>query len=144
MSPTDTTILRLTGIGVPPYSARGLQQTLEPIDMQAHLRRTINGRLRDLSAHQFRKYKSTISGTDQTPPSVDGVWNGREVVVDCISELAFEEYGVAEREIVEGSEYTEAGFTFYRPRLTMIVVRFTTQRDEYQHTVAWQMDLEER
>ena len=144
MSDTDTTVLRLTGIGVPPYSARGLQQTLEPIDMQVNVRRTINGRLRDLSVPQFQKYKSTISGTDQTPPAIDGVWNGKIVIVDCIAQLSFEEYGQAQREVVEGSEYTEAGFTFYRPRLTMMVLRLTTQRDEYQHTVAWQMDLEER
>lgn len=144
MSTTDTTVLRLTGLGVPPYSARGLTQTLEPIDMQVNVRRTINGRLRDLSAPQLQKYKSTISGNDQTPPVCDGVWNGREVIVDCISELCLEEYGSLQRTAVEDSIRTEAGFTFYRPRLTMLVVRLTVQLDEYQRQVGWQMDLEER
>jgi hypothetical protein len=141
---TESTLLRLTGIGVPPYSARGLQQTLEPIDAAANLRRTVNGKLRDLSLPRFQKYKSTISGNDQTPPACDGVWAGHLVTVDCIQELCFEEYGLAQREVVEDSERTEAGFTFYRPRLIMMVMSFTTSKDEYQGQVPWRMDLEER
>jgi len=38
---------------VPPYSARGLTQTLTPIAAAANMRRTINGELLDLSAGQF-------------------------------------------------------------------------------------------
>ncbi len=141
---TSNTLLRLTGIGIPPYSARGLTQSLEPIDAQANTRRTINGELIDLSVDQFKKYKSSITGNDQTVPSCDGVWNGKTVVVDCIQELCYEEYGAPQRIVVEGSDHTEEGFTFYRPRLTMMVVRLTTQVDEWQRVVGWQMDLEEK
>ena len=85
---SENTLLVLSGIGVPDYSARGLTQTLEPIDGSASLRRTINGALKDLSFAQFRKYKSTISCQDQEPPAVDGVWPGHVVTVDCVAELS--------------------------------------------------------
>ena len=48
-------MLTLSGVGVPPYSARGLTQSLEPIDGAAQLRRTVNGALADLSYEPFRK-----------------------------------------------------------------------------------------
>ncbi len=138
------TALSLLGLGVPPYSARGLTQTLEPIDQAANVQRTINGELIDLSRVEFRKYKSTISGTDQRPPSCDGVWPGRQVVVDCIEELAYPEGATPQRMVVDGSSYSEAGFTFYRPRLTMVVTDFKLSLDEYGAQIAWSMDLEEK
>jgi hypothetical protein len=58
---SDDTLLVLTGIGIPDYSARGLTQTLEPIEAALSQRRTVNGGLKDLSFAQFRKYKSSIS-----------------------------------------------------------------------------------
>jgi len=139
----DPTILRLAGIGVPPYSARGLQQTLQPIDEAANIVRTINAALVDLSAPQFQKYKSTITGSDQKPPAVDGVWPGKVIIVDCIPELCTDEYGTPSRIVVEGSDHEEAGFLFYRPRLTMMVLGFTMTTDEYGAQVSWTMDLEE-
>ena len=63
-------VLTLSGIGVPPYSARGASQTLEPIASSQQLRRTINGELIDISRAEFRKYRSTISCVDQQPPAV--------------------------------------------------------------------------
>jgi len=140
----DESVLSLLGLGVPPYSARGLSQTLEPLDQAASLARTINGELIDLSRPEFRKYKSTISGTDQRPPSSDGLWPGREVVVDCIAELAYPDGGAPQRLVVEGSSFSEDGFTYYRPRLTMVVTGFQLSRDEYGAQVAWSMSLEEK
>jgi hypothetical protein len=137
------TLLALSGIGVPPYSARGLSQSLEPIDIAANLQRSINGALIDLSSPSFRKYKSTITGNDQRPPSCDGVWPGRQVVVDCIAELAFADGGAAQRPIVAGSDYSEAGFTYYRPQLTMVVTGFQLTTDEWGAAVGWTLTLEE-
>ena len=108
------------------------------------MQRTINGELIDLSSAAFRKYKSTISGTDQRPPSCDGLWPGRQIVVDCIEELAYPDGGTPQRPEVEGSSSSEAGFTFYRPRLTMVVTDFKLSRDEYGAQIAWSMDLEEK
>lgn len=140
----DETVLSLLGLGVPPYSARGLTQTLEPIDQAANVQRTINGELIDLSSAAFRKFKSTISGTDQRPPSCDGLWPGRQIVVDCIEDLAYPEGGTPQRPVVEGSSFAEAGFTYYRPRLTMVVTDFQLSRDEYGAQVGWSMSLEEK
>jgi hypothetical protein len=140
---TDLTLLNLWGIGVVPYSARGLTQTLEPIDAAGFLRRSINGKLVDLSVAQFQKYKSTITGSDQKPPACSGVWPGKQVTVDCISELVYPEYGTPERAVVAGSEYEEAGFVFYRPQLIMRVIGLQVQTDEWQAQVGWTMNLEE-
>lgn len=137
------TVLELWGNGVPPYSARGLHQTLEPIDAASNAQRTINGELIDLSFSQFRKYKSTITGSDQQPPAVDGRWPGTIIVVDCVTELAVPEYSMPDRDIVPGSLRSESGFLFYRPRLTMMILGFSVDRDEYGAQVAWTLNLEE-
>ena len=137
------TLLVLSGIGVPNYSARGLTQTLEPIEASANVRRTINGALKDLSFAQFRKYKSTISCQDQEPPAVDGVWPGHVVTVDSVAELSYPTGGAPARTIVPGSSRTDGAFVFYRPQLEMLVTRFSVNRDEYGAAVQWQMDLEE-
>lgn len=140
----DLTLLTLSGVGVPPYSARGLQQTLEPIAAaQGRMRRNINGGMVDLGGGQFQKYASTITCTDQNPPAVDGVWEGQVVTVDCVRELACKEGGTPQRTVVPGSERTEGGFTFYRPRLTMVVLTFNLLFDEYPAATGWTMGLEE-
>jgi hypothetical protein len=138
------TLLVLTGMGVPPYSARGLSQTLEPIAASGDVRRTVNGTLRDLSMAQFRKYRSTITCQDQTAPAIDGVWPGKLLTVDCVAELSFPIGGAAERPVVPGSQRDEAGFTFYRPRLAMLVTGYSESIDEYGAAVGWQLALEEQ
>ncbi|KLK91426.1 hypothetical protein AA309_20240 [Microvirga vignae] len=139
----NETVLSLSGMGVAPYSARGLTQTLTPIGQATSVRRTINGGLVDLSLAAFRKYRSTISGGDQRAPSVDGVWPGQIVTVDCISELAYPVGGTPQRTVVAGSSHEDGGFVYYRPRLQMMVVGFTATQDEWGATVKWQLELEE-
>lgn len=140
----DNTLLVLSGAGVPPYSARGLQQTLQPIAAATQMRRTVNGALVDISAAQFRKYSSSITCSDQQAPALEGIWPGEELVVDCVAELAYPIMtGSPDREVVPGSSRDEDGFTFYRPRLTMLVVGFTEAKDEYGAVTSWQLDLEE-
>lgn len=142
---TDSTLLVLTGIGVTPYSARGLTQTLEVIQQAAQLRRTVDGTLVSVSQPQFQKYRSTISCTDQEAPALDGVWPGLLVTVDCVAELAYPAGSSAgpSRDAVPGSTRTEGDFDFYRPRLDMMVVGFTEQTDEYGASVGWTLELEE-
>lgn len=139
----DNTILSFSGMGIPPYSARGLTQSLEPIGEASQLRRTINGSLKDLSVSQFRKYKSVISGDDQQPPAFAQRWPGNTIIVDCIAELAYETDSaeVPEREIV--SSRTEGDFTFYRPRITFRIVSFSMDADEWEAGVKWKLELEE-
>src|SRR5262249_4440131 len=122
---SDDTLLVLTGIGIPDYSARGLTQTLEPIEASASLRRTVNGALKDLSLAQFAKYKSTILCQDKERPAIDGVWPGHVVTVDCVAELSYPIAQSPSRPLVSGSARTEGAFTFYRPQLQMLVTGFS-------------------
>lgn len=144
-----STLLSFSGIGVPPFSARGLTQILAPIDIASSMRRTINGSLKDLSVSQFHKYKSTIATgqyTDQQPPAVSGAWPGKVIAVNCIAELCYESDGsdiIPERAAVPGSIRTDGDFTFYRPILTMRVVSYAYTTDEWNGEVSWTMDLEE-
>lgn len=137
------TLLELFGIGVPPYSARGLTETLAPIEQSSHLERAIDGSLLNLSYAPFHKYKLTISCSDQQPPAVDGVWAGTLVTVHPVTELGFAEYAGPQREAVPDSLRYEAGFWFYRPILQMMVTSFSLTKDEYGAVVGWQMELEE-
>ena len=137
-------ILTLSGIGVPSYSARGASQTLEPIQASQQLRRTVNGELIDISRPEFRKYRSRVSCADQQPPAVDGVWPGQVVTVGCISELSYLTAGGSPARMpVSGSSRTEGAYTFYRPSLTMRVVSFSQDTDEYGAQVSWSLELEE-
>ena len=139
-----TSVLSLSGFGVPPYSARGASQTLEPIGQAQQLRRTINASLIDISRPEFRKYRSTISCSDQQPPAMGGVWPGQIVTVDCIAELSYKTSGGSPaRTVVSGSSRTEGDFTFYRPSLSMRVVNFSQDTDEYGAVVSWTLELEE-
>lgn len=143
MADSDDTLLVLTGIGIPAYSARGINQTLEHISSAGFLARTINGALRNFSSEQFQKYQSSISCTDQTAPANEGIWPGQLVTVECVAELCYPVGGSPSRGFVSGSERTDGDFIFYRPILDMMVLSLTTQTDEWGATVQWQMNLEE-
>jgi hypothetical protein len=109
-----------------------------------NLRRTINGTLIDLAPPQFRKYASEITGNDQTSPALSGVWPGRQVVVDCVSELSYATTGGApERTVVPGSSRVDGDYTFYRPRLTFRVTDYSQDTDEWGAVVSWSLSLEE-
>lgn len=142
------TLLVFSSMGIPLYSCRGATQTLKPISQSANLVRDIAGELVDLSFQPFQLYQSTISCTDQRSPAVDQFWPGAIVTVDCVCELAGQGstgggtngYG---RTPVEGSERTEGEFTFYRPRLTMMITDYNIETPEWDGEVTWQMSLEE-
>jgi hypothetical protein len=138
------TLLSISGIDVPPYATRNLTQTLEPINQAKQTRRTVNGTLKDISAAQFQKYKSTITCTDQQSPGLDGIWPGLQVTVDCVGELSYKtSVGSPERPVVTDSSRTDGDWTFYRPQLIMRVISYSIQTDEYGGAVGWQLDLEE-
>jgi hypothetical protein len=143
--PVPDTLLSLSSMGVAIYSARGLTQTLEPIRQSAQLSRTINGDAIDLSETQFQKYFSSISCTDFNVPALDGIWPGMELTVDCVAELCYGggTGGSASRSAVSGSERTSGDFTFYRPQLSMRVVSYRVNVDEYGASAGWTLDLEE-
>lgn len=138
------TELVLSVNGVSLYSARGLDQSLEPIGASHVMRRTINGILVDLSVDKFRKYTSKISCSDVESPALDGIFPGQVLDVDCVSELVYPTSGgTPTRTVVAGSARTVGGYTVYRPRLTMMVTGVQQSRAEYARTVSWELDLEE-
>ena len=139
----QSTLLVLAGIGLPPYAARGLHQTLEPAAAGVNMRRTVNGGLVNLAPPQFAKYKSRVTGNDQQPPAIDGIFPGLPVTVDCIAELAFTASAAAERPMVPGSDHVEGAFTFYRPQLEMLITGFSVDTDEWGAQISWTLDLEE-
>ncbi|MBZ7921665.1 hypothetical protein LAC81_07705 [Ensifer adhaerens] len=140
----NETVLVMAGIGVAPYSARGLEQTLQPISGAGQLRRTINGTLVDLSESQMRKFTSTISGSDQLSPALNGIWPGQAVTVDCIAELCYPTSGGSpDRPVVSGSPRVEGAMTYYRPQLSMMVTDWQLREDEYGRQVSWTLQLEE-
>jgi hypothetical protein len=137
------TLLVISGMGFSPYAARGLTQTLSPIEQAKQLRRTASGKLVDISVEQFRKYRSTISCTDQRVPAIDGIWPGMVVTVSCIAELSYPIGGTPSRPMVAGSLREEDGFVFYRPVLVMRVIDIGPSTDEFAAEVAWSLELEE-
>ena len=138
------TLLVISGPGVPPYSARGLTQTLDPISAASVIRRTVNGALIDLSPPQMRKYKSTISCTDMNAPALDGIWPGMVLTIDCVPELGYPTAGgTPQRDAVAGSERTAGAWTYYRPRLDMVVMNYSASTNEYGAAVDWSLELEE-
>ena len=137
------TLLVITGL-ITPFSARGLRQTITPISQAIQMRRTVNGALVDLSVPAMRKYESTISADDQSVPALNGVWPGAQVTVDCVAELAYlTATGTPDRPVVPDSSRVSGAWTFYRPRLTMRVMEYQTQVDEWNAVVGWTMRLEE-
>lgn len=140
----DETLLSWTGDGVSPYSARGLTQSLEPIAAAENMRRTINGTARDLSAPQFRKYKSAIVCADQVAPALDDVWPGDVLTVNCVKELSYKTAGGSPaRSVVSGSSRVEGAHTLYRPVIVFMVMTKTETKDEYGCVDSWQLTLEE-
>lgn len=143
MDDTFETLLIMDSLGLPIWSARGINQTLKVIPASSVQKRTINGELIDLSYDQFRKYESTISGRDIRTPSFDGIWPGRLVNVHCISELSYPTGGSATRPEVSGSSREENGFVFFRPILSMMIVQISAAEDEWGADKTWEITLEE-
>ncbi len=137
----STNLVLSNGGSFATFAARGITQTLTAIDQATASRRTINGVLVSVATSNFRKFSSELSCTDQAAPS--WVWPGMILTVDCISTLSYGPGGAPERDVVPGSTYTSGGHTFYRPRLTMMVLSYSNEQVEYDASVGWTMSLEE-
>ena len=141
------TLLLITPMGLPFFSARDLTQTLTPIQAvqnnRQNLRRTIGGVLVNITPSQFLKYASKVSAADQQPPAVDGVWPGTLVTVTCVAQLAFPVGGAPQRPQLSGSEVVSNGFVFYRPVLNMMVAGWSESLAEWKPGLTWELDLEE-
>jgi hypothetical protein len=147
MSGIPYTVFDITGQGVNPYSARGLRGTLSPIEAAKGnnlLARTVNGTLIDISAPQMRKYRIEVSGNDQAPPALDGLWVGMPFTVNSLVEVAYLTAGGSpERTPVSGSERVEGDYTYYCAQFQMLVVDWQIESEEWQASVPWSLTLEE-
>lgn len=140
----NETLLSISGLGVAPFSARGLEQTLNPIGESGDFDRDVNGGLVDLTDVNFKKLASTISCEDVEAPLFDGNPLGTIVTVQCVRELCYvTSTGTPQRSVVEDSERIVGDLTYYRPELEMMVVGFSSSQSEYGRSVSWTLDLEE-
>lgn len=146
---TYDTLLIMDGIGIPLYSARNLTQTLSLIPPMSGgsgtlLRRSVRGKMIDLTYQQFQLYGTKITCTDRRAPALSGVWPGKLVTIHCVTELCYPIGDHAQRPSVSGSERIEDHFIFYRPVLEMIVTNFQpNQHQEWEQNVVWELDAEE-
>lgn len=140
----DDTLLTLSGIGIAPYSARRVSQTIEIIDEAGDFRRTIDGKLKNVANPAFHKFRSSITCDDVNSPALNGVKKGTELVVGSVVEWSYPTAtGSPERPVVTGSSRVEGTHTFYRPELTMMVVSYNINKNELDAIVGWQLDLVE-
>lgn len=129
---------------LPLYSARGLSQTLDPIDATVSQERTVNAELVDLSLVRFRKYRSVISANDVRPPSRDDIWPGMTVTVECACVRSYPTIGGSPaRTPVTGSQFVEGDFTFYRPTFTFMIGKMTGRFEEWEAGNDWSIELSE-
>lgn len=133
--------------GVNPFSARGLKGTLSPIDAAQgldKLRRTVNGTLISVAAPQMWKYRLEVTGDDQAPPALDGLFVGMAVTVNSHVESAFlTAGGTPSRTAVPGSLHIDGDFSYYCPQLNMLIVQYQIERDEWAAAYSWSLALEE-
>jgi hypothetical protein len=141
--PAEGTLLILSGIGIPLYSARGLKQTLTPVPAAQQVRRTINMEAVDLSLPVAKKYDTTISASDVAPPAFDNIWPGMQVTINCVAELQYPVGGTPSRTVVSGSSVTLGSFVKYRPQLVMIITGLSTGIDEWKAGREWQLTATE-
>jgi len=145
MEPNDFTTLVLDGIGVAPYTARGITQTLEPIEESGHLERAVDGTIIDLSIPEMKLFRVSISCTDQEAPALSGIWPGKAFTLHSVEELSFPTASpeLQERPEVPGSVRIVGDYTFYRPILNMVCYTWQTQIVEYGREINWKLDAQE-
>lgn len=147
-SPLETigTILTMSdGADVMPfYSARGLKQTLDPIDASNVQRTTVNAQRVNLALAKFKKYQSIISASDIRPPLREDIWPGKIVAVGCAYVLFYATSGGAPaRTPVDGSQFTEGNFTFYRPLINFMIGKPQGAFDEWEAGLSWSVPMVE-
>ena len=166
---TGETVLKLGDLHFPAGSARGITQTLDLVS-NGELRRTVNGDLKDITRQQNRKFSSSINCSDTESPTLQGIWKGTQLVVECIQpfrQLVKPAALVTNliRTPVTGSVFGRDNTnvkvlptsviglvaTFpsnivmveYRPILTMMVSDISEDKDEYGAVESWSLSLEE-
>lgn len=163
--------LILEMIGLPPESARNCVQELYPIP-NGEIKKSINGNILFLEATERKKYKSIISCKDINTPIIDGIWIGSQINIGCIQNLwqainpgkqsiqlirpavnnsvcAIDKFGNPVEFTIDGDEVTltkthdERIFICFRPWLTMKVIDFSMETNEWGMSGSWKLITEE-
>ncbi|MDR0555396.1 MAG: hypothetical protein LBG20_00045 [Holosporaceae bacterium] len=157
--------------GLPPESARNCQQELSPIP-NGEFKKSINGDLLFLETNERRRYKSVISCKDVNSPIIEGIWIGSQISVGCIQHLwqginprehrvglirppvrdsvcAITGLGDSVRfhlndcDVTLSETHEEKVFVCFRPWLTMKVMNFCLETNEWGMSGGWKLFLEE-
>lgn len=162
----ETTLVLSRG-GLPPMSARGCVQELNPIS-QGQFKRTVNGDLIFMGL-QEKKYKTIISCQDTTVLATNDLVPGSIVQVSCIQPLWQKITGgkaTLEKKPVLGSIHVfdeskkpvhlvrceennievataEIAYVSYRPILTMRIISYSLKTNEWGTKSGWSLELEE-
>jgi hypothetical protein len=163
--------LMLGVVGLPPESARNCIQELSPIP-NGEFKKTINGNLLFLETSERKRYRSVITCKDVNSPLVDGIWIGSQITVGCIQNLwqainpgelqvrlirpavdrsvcAVNNFGdpikfnFSDNEVKLQQVREERIFVCFRPWLTMQVIDFSLETDEWGMSGGWKLILEE-
>src|SRR5262249_14853622 len=118
------TLLAIDGIDFGDYAVRGITMTLTPIDQEKAFARDCLGILRDISVPQFRCFKTTITCTDNDAPELTNIYIGAVVTITCIPGIS--------------GSYDSPIVTF-----AAMVTGWNTSRQEWDATVAWQLEAEQ-
>jgi len=162
-------ILGVTGL--PPESARNCVQELYPIP-NGEFKKSINGNLLFLESTERRRYRSVISCKDINSPIIDGIWIGSQINVGCIQNLWQSinigetktglirppvndsvsvvnsagkpiKFSLIDNEVILEQTHQEKIFVCFRPWLTMKVVDFSLETNEWGMSGGWKIILEE-
>jgi len=140
----DDTLLTISGGGLPPYSARGLIETLDDIEAAIYPRRTLNGTLRNLAPSQMQKVRLIISCTDQRAPKINGLRKGAIVTVNCATEIPYlTATESAAHNVVADSSRVEGDYTYYRPSFSMMIMACPVTNAEWEASIGWEIELEQ-
>jgi len=153
--PAEKTLLVISTMGVPLYSARNLTIDITPIEQAKRIRRTVNMEARSSSIPAAQLYDIEIKcpgDVNSAPPAIDGNWPGAVFDIDVpYTVMAYKTAtGTPGRTVVSGSSVVDiyagiaGSFTRYRPRLTCMFVDFSMTAAEYQAGVEWSLKFTEQ
>ena len=165
------TLLTISGVGLPPMSARGCKQELIPLP-NGEFRKTVNGALVFVKTSEYQRYQTTIKCSDMNCPAVGNIWIGSKVEIGCIqsiwqnadssekiiylsrtpvkgSVIVINSNNKLIRHTVEGSavhileEISGQIFISFRPILEMLITDFRVETNEWELKTSWILCAEE-
>lgn len=167
------TLLTISGVGLPPMSARGCTQELIPIP-NGEFRKTVNGALVFVKTSDYQRYRTIIKCSDMNCPAVGNIWMGSKVEIGCIQNIwqnadsschsikllkipadnsvvvideqqRYLKHILDEESVVHILDDNISGqiFISYRPKLDMLITDFRVETNEWELKTSWILCAEE-